>query len=290
MNFIYITTNLINGKQYVGSHDGEINDNYLGSGRLIIKAIKKYNKEKFKREIIKECDHSINLILEEKYIRKYNTLIPNGYNISPTGGHGLRGKLSKETIEKIRFANKGLKRSNKTQRNISIGKKGKPHPRKGKGFLKEFIEKYGKEQGLEKYNNFIDKQRKAHLGKIGYFKGKTFSKKHRKRLSESHKGIKQSLETIEKRRQKQFGRKHSEETKKKQSEAHKGKKLSKMQIQKMIESKRKIKIKQEIINEIKQFKKDGLLNKEIKEKYPEYSFSTISRIIKGNFDLGFYKI
>ncbi len=41
MNFVYLTTNLENGKQYVGSHEGDISDNYLGSGILISKAIKK---------------------------------------------------------------------------------------------------------------------------------------------------------------------------------------------------------------------------------------------------------
>jgi len=51
MNFIYIITNLINGKQYVGSHCGDENDTYLGSGKIFLKAYKKYGKENFKREI-----------------------------------------------------------------------------------------------------------------------------------------------------------------------------------------------------------------------------------------------
>ena len=45
MNFIYLTTNLINGKQYVGSHKGFKCDNYLGSGKILIHAIKKYVKK-----------------------------------------------------------------------------------------------------------------------------------------------------------------------------------------------------------------------------------------------------
>ena len=41
--FIYRTTNLINGKYYIGQHHTEdLNDGYLGSGRVFIQAIKKY--------------------------------------------------------------------------------------------------------------------------------------------------------------------------------------------------------------------------------------------------------
>jgi hypothetical protein len=52
--FVYITTNLINGKKYLGKHNGK-HEGYLGSGTILKTAIKKYGKENFKREIIKEC-------------------------------------------------------------------------------------------------------------------------------------------------------------------------------------------------------------------------------------------
>lgn len=126
MNFIYITTNLINGKQYVGSHNGDINDSYLGSGKVFLKSVKKYGKENFKREILEKCDPKNNLLLEEKYIKEYNTLVPNGYNISPTGGHSLRGKINEETIEKIKNKQKGKKK------------------------IEYFFEKYGEDDGFGK--------------------------------------------------------------------------------------------------------------------------------------------
>jgi len=46
---IYKTTNLINNKIYVGKHNTSANDGYLGSGKLIKQAVKKYGKENIKR-------------------------------------------------------------------------------------------------------------------------------------------------------------------------------------------------------------------------------------------------
>jgi group I intron endonuclease len=52
---IYKTTNLINGNFYIGQ-DSKNNPNYLGSGTLLNKAIKKYGKENFVKEIIECCN------------------------------------------------------------------------------------------------------------------------------------------------------------------------------------------------------------------------------------------
>ena len=65
--FIYKTTNLINGKIYIGKYKGN-RKNYLGSGVILKKAIKKYGIENFTREIIEDNIEDSQVLSErEKY-------------------------------------------------------------------------------------------------------------------------------------------------------------------------------------------------------------------------------
>ena len=53
--YIYETTNLINGKKYIGKHKSNKFDTwYLGSGIVLKKAIKKYGRENFQTIIIEK--------------------------------------------------------------------------------------------------------------------------------------------------------------------------------------------------------------------------------------------
>jgi len=109
MYFVYLTTNLENGKQYVGSHTGKETDGYLGSGILISKALNKYGVNSFKRKILKLTKTRKEAFdLEEIYINEYNTLKPNCYNLSPTGGmNEWGGKHSDETKKLLSEKRKG---------------------------------------------------------------------------------------------------------------------------------------------------------------------------------------
>lgn len=64
---VYQTTNLINNKLYIGTHITDYpNDEYLGSGKIISKAIKKYNPENFIKEILFVFDNPEDMFTKEK--------------------------------------------------------------------------------------------------------------------------------------------------------------------------------------------------------------------------------
>lgn len=87
--FIYRTTNLINGKSYIGQHTTvNLNDGYLGSGTVLKKAIEKYGKENFDREILCYASSEKELNeLEKLYIDSYNAVENEDYYNLIEGGH-----------------------------------------------------------------------------------------------------------------------------------------------------------------------------------------------------------
>lgn len=107
--FIYITTNMVNNKKYIGksSYDKKDWKNYIGSGIVLNRAIKKYGKDKFIRKIIEECETKKLLNQRERYwIKFYNaTNNENFYNVA-SGGDGGNVIEGYSDIQRQELSNK----------------------------------------------------------------------------------------------------------------------------------------------------------------------------------------
>ena len=67
---IYKITNLTNGKMYIGQHKtANIDDGYMGSGIIILRALKKYGVENFRKEWLMFCEDEEDLnYMERVYV------------------------------------------------------------------------------------------------------------------------------------------------------------------------------------------------------------------------------
>ena len=112
---VYETTNLINGKTYIGKHiTSDLNDGYFGSGTELIEAIKKYGLENFVTEILHIFDKEEYMNLAERIL-----VVPDkdiNYNLVP-GGNGFAkgnqfGKVKRSESFKKLLSDKMKERDN----------------------------------------------------------------------------------------------------------------------------------------------------------------------------------
>lgn len=81
---IYKIENLINGKIYIGQSidiERRWKEHCSKNKSLIGKAITKFGQENFSFEILEECEKNSLNKKEIFYIQKFNSLVPNGYNV-----------------------------------------------------------------------------------------------------------------------------------------------------------------------------------------------------------------
>lgn len=104
---IYKIENLVNQKVYIGQsvHIEKRWQEHCqsSSDSLIGKAIKKYGKTNFSFMVLEECDKNLLNEREEFFIKQYNSIVPNGYNIEErdNGRKSYFLKYSKETFLSI---------------------------------------------------------------------------------------------------------------------------------------------------------------------------------------------
>lgn len=212
IGFIYKTTCLVNGKIYIGKHEGNENDNYLGSGEIFSLALRKYGKENFKREILRRCEtlHELR-IWEHVYIKKYHSQdLTIGYNIASGDVNTTEFNPMKipEVSEKVRKALTGRKATDETKRKMSDSSPRRKWTEEQKMNLSK------KMSGRKFTEEHKQKLREAKLGKSGKLSnswGRKWTEEQKKKLSESHKGQISAMK----------GKHHSEESRKKMSIAQK---------------------------------------------------------------------
>ncbi len=114
---IYLITNIENKKQYVGITKFSIEERFsqhTKRGFLLTDAIQKYGEQNFSIEVIEEVESAERAYeLEIFYIQKYNTKVPNGYNLTD-GGDGIFGweaseEYRQECSERVKLLHKEKK-------------------------------------------------------------------------------------------------------------------------------------------------------------------------------------
>lgn len=253
--YIYITTNTVNGKYYIGKHKAEAYDpNYFGSGIALTNAMKKYGKDKFVNAMLDIAESLDELNKKEKeYIKLYDSQ-HKGYNIAPGGDggevwgepsnhpslgkHGLQGernpmygkRLPDESIERTRQSLTGRKRITKDGKWKSV------HPEEVDKWLKNGWRCPSLEEKIKKEKQKNTNKSKSHKG------GWHHSEESKRKISESNIKVKSTPEYREKRsltskkawaemsdekrmafknkrKEIQTGKKRSEEAKRKTSES-----------------------------------------------------------------------
>lgn len=185
---IYILTNLVNGKKYVGKDAAlptRVSQHLAGTAvtcKLIHNAIKKYGRENFDIEIIPYPNISKDALnaVEQWKIASLQTKVPNGYNLTD-GGDGTPGcKPSPEKIRKIVASRKGYTHSEETRRKIGIAS-AKRSEKINQQISETLKARY--QDGMQPWN----KDKKG--SQTSWIKGKKQSPETRKKLSEASKRL-----------------------------------------------------------------------------------------------------
>ena len=128
---IYKITNNVNGKYYIGQHQTDNPyDDYMGSGRLILKALKKYDLSCFTKEILFDFDNKNDMNNKELELVPLSLCYPYNplsYNLTEggRGGNNIRfdiPEIKEKYIQKIRNKLNSLSEDEKNERRIKLSK------------------------------------------------------------------------------------------------------------------------------------------------------------------------
>lgn len=180
---IYLVTNKINGKQYVGQTT--VGRNKVGHGFAITQAYEVHGKHNFTYEKICDAINNRNTLnyLEKFWISVCNTISPNGYNIEAGGSD--KGEVAQSTRQKMSLLFKGKKLKEETKQKISQALRGEKNPFYGKTHSPEVIQKIIAANVGKTFVTSEETKEKIRQTKIGDknpMYGKPITEEHRQKL------------------------------------------------------------------------------------------------------------
>ena len=226
--YIYITTNTINNKQYIGKHVSSFFDpSYQGSGSLLRKAINKYGKDNFVTELVEQCETLEELNdAETRIIEKYDAVRSNAfYNLLPGGDGGDTVSILSDDKRLLRSAaisaaNTGSRLMHKDGKQTFV-KKDEIDRYINEGYSFGYAKKrLVSDDLLEKRRQGLLKYYQTHEG---HMSGRTLTDEQRIKIGDASRGRTLSEETRLKISKSKTGQKLSDDCKQKLSELRKGK-------------------------------------------------------------------
>lgn len=147
--FIYITTNILNGKKYLGQKKFDSRwKSYIGSGKAFKRAVQKYGKENFQREIVKICYSAEELNKAERDLSiSLNVVESDEWYNEVYGGGQMNGyRVSEKSKKKNAEAHIGKRPTEEVRQKLSMAQKKrfsnpKNHPCYGKTITDETRQK-----------------------------------------------------------------------------------------------------------------------------------------------------
>lgn len=217
--YIYETTNLINGKQYIGRKKSEEFDpTYKGSGKILWRAIHKYGWDNFSVRMLFPCFSEEELNAEEEFLIEYFDCVASDhyYNRYP-GGHGgfPAGEFS---------PNYGRKQSESTIKKRVTKLRGRTRTERSRLRISKSVSNYYSSLSDEEKLEYNKKRADARRGKPSNFRGHHFSDESRMKMKESLSGANHPLYGKYGPDNPNYGKSRTAEQRAKISEGKRGKK------------------------------------------------------------------
>jgi group I intron endonuclease len=193
---IYLITNTVTGKQYVGQSNGikrrfarhkrAARTKHRREAFYLHNSISKHGIENFKFEVLLYAkDREYLNLMEQRCIDAYGTLSPAGYNLDSGGGVSrFVSDATKDKLSRRLVWNKGVPMSEEQKRKLSAAKTGVPSPLKGRPASEEQKRKQSeKMKGRTAWNKGVPMAEEQRVKLLGLDKSYTKTPEYRAMMS-----------------------------------------------------------------------------------------------------------